>query len=422
MTKCFEKGQTLCIWFPMFELGLELMRKPALQNIPIALLSPKRINRRTVWQCSKQALGMGIYLDQAVSQSFSFCPTLIVLEPDLDYYNSVQTNVLKTLSHIGPDVEYAGHGRFYINVDGLQDFHKSQPCRVKEKVHICLNQFPHALVRSIKIGWAKGKFASWIAATKANPDQPTIVEDQKLASFLKPSPVSLLPIDRYMLRNLQRLGIQTLGDLTLLSTSALVRQFGEEGRTARMWATGEQIDLVQPNHSLEYIRHSIDFPTPIGHIEILCRSLGKLLETALEDLKHRGQSVQGVRITASWEEGSWSLNHVLRNPSTSHKDIYRAITSQIFLSPPACSIDKLILEFFQFYTFEPQEHFFNHTKAHRGTSPNKEMTKGMITLPLREAIKEMKLRMGFSPLYRIVEIDPLSRIPERRHALLNLDI
>jgi nucleotidyltransferase/DNA polymerase involved in DNA repair len=422
MAKYLEKGQTLCIWFPMFELGLELIRKPTLQNTPVALLNPKKISKQTVWQCSKQARDIGIYLNQPISQAFSFCPTLIVLEPDLDYYNSVQMNLLETLSRISPDIEFTGHGRFFINVDGLQNFHKPQSSQVKKDIHTYLEQFPNSLVRSIKIGWAKGKFASWIAATKAKPNEPLIVQDQKLISFLKPSAISLLPIDKVMLKRLQQLGIQTFGDLGLLSTSSLIRQFGEKGRKARMWATGEQIDLVRPNHPLESIRHSIDFHTPIGHVEILCKSLANLLETALEDLKHRSQSVQSVRITALWEGGSWSLNHILRTPSISHEDIYRAVYGRILLSPPVCPIEKLILEFFQFCTLEPQENLFNHKKAHWEVSPNKRITEGTIPPLLREAIKEMKLRMGFSPLYRIVEIDPLSRIPERRHALLNLDI
>ena len=95
---------------------------------------------------------------------------------------------------------------------------------------------------------------------------------------------------------------------------------------------------------------------------------------------------------------------------------------RILLSPPVSPIEQLILELSQLCTFEPQEHLFNHKKVHWQISPNKTITEGTIPPLLREAIKEMKLRMGFSPLYRIVEIDPLSRIPERRHALLNLDI
>ncbi len=40
---------------------------------------------------------------------------------------------------------------------------------------------------------------------------------------------------------------------------------------------------------------------------------------------------------------------------------------------------------------------------------------------LREALRELKLKIGHSPLYRVVEVDPWSRIPERRHALMALE-
>jgi len=274
----------------------------------------------------------------------------------------------------------------------------------------------------MRIWWAKGKFTSWIAATKAKSNKQVIVEDQKIISFLKPSPISLLPIDKDILRRLQQLGVRTFGELALLPAQTLVRQFGEKGREAKMWATGEWIDLVQPNQSSKSISHSMNFDIPIGHVEILCRSLKQLLENALEDLKYLNQSAQGVRIKASWEKGSWSSNHILHNPSISHKDIYHTIKSNILSSPPTFPIEKLTLEFFQLCPFEPQEFFFNHEKIRWEMPNSKKIAKGSISSSLREAIKEMKLRMGFSPLYRIVEIDPLSRIPERRHALLNLDI
>jgi len=40
---------------------------------------------------------------------------------------------------------------------------------------------------------------------------------------------------------------------------------------------------------------------------------------------------------------------------------------------------------------------------------------------LKEAVKELTLKLGFSPLFRVVEMDPWSRIPERRYALLNFE-
>ena len=149
MTKQPEKGQTLCIWIPMLQIRLEILRNPNLQNTPVVLLNPKKINRRTVWQCSKEALEMGIYLNQPVSQAFSFCQNLTVLEPDLDYYNSMEINISGTLSRLSPEIESAGDGRFFVNVDGLQHLHKFRPDRIRENVHRQFGQFPDSLVLSL---------------------------------------------------------------------------------------------------------------------------------------------------------------------------------------------------------------------------------------------------------------------------------
>ena len=43
------------------------------------------------------------------------------------------------------------------------------------------------------------------------------------------------------------------------------------------------------------------------------------------------------------------------------------------------------------------------------------------TAPIGQAIRQLKQRYGDSPLYRVVEIEPWSRIPERRYALINYD-
>jgi DNA polymerase-4/protein ImuB len=41
--------------------------------------------------------------------------------------------------------------------------------------------------------------------------------------------------------------------------------------------------------------------------------------------------------------------------------------------------------------------------------------------PVIEAVQQLKQRYGLSPLFRVVEVEPWSRIPERRHALLTFE-
>ncbi|MEX2425804.1 MAG: hypothetical protein WD401_03485, partial [Thermomicrobiaceae bacterium] len=40
---------------------------------------------------------------------------------------------------------------------------------------------------------------------------------------------------------------------------------------------------------------------------------------------------------------------------------------------------------------------------------------------IMDAVRQLKQRYGTSPIYRIVEVEPWSRIPERRRALISFD-
>ena len=71
------------------------------------------------------------------------------------------------------------------------------------------------------------------------------------------------------------------------------------------------------------------------------------------------------------------------------------------------------------------------TRCTASSSPRKEsagrssdghrLEQGDVPPHLKKAVRELRLRLGHSPLYRVVEVDPWSRIPERRHALMRFD-
>ena len=84
-------------------------------------------------------------------------------------------------------------------------------------------------------------------------------------------------------------------------------------------------------------------------------------------------------------------------------------------------METLILEFFQFGPPTSQVDIFDRKEEGGREAAGRELTQGEVPFALREAVKELKLKLGYSPLYRVVEVDPWSRIPERRHALLHFD-
>src|SRR5437879_12561372 len=81
--------------------------------------------------------------------------------------------------------------------------------------------------------WSRGKFDSWVAATRAKPGEAVIVPVGGEAKFLASQRLAVLPLDPDTHRRLLQLGVKTLGALVALPEVAVVSQFGRGGR--RMW-------------------------------------------------------------------------------------------------------------------------------------------------------------------------------------------
>jgi nucleotidyltransferase/DNA polymerase involved in DNA repair len=412
----------LCIWLPTFELRLELVRSPELDSTSVALLSPGETTRRTIWQVSERASHSGVRPGQIVSQAVSLCPALTLLEPDPDHYDTAQDALLEALSGMSPIVEPAGRGRVFVGMDGLGRLYGSPHRQIERVIGSLFTVLPRPLVAATRVGWAPGKFGAWVAAAESGSGRPIIVAKSGLTEFLADRPVSSLPVEAIVIERLERLGIQTLGALAKLPPSALVGQFGGVGHDAHAWASGRRIDPVRPFHRPRPIRAFLDFPSPVGQVDILHSALKHLLERALARPERRGRSISGVRLAARLEGGgSWTIQVILREASADRDRIAYPIRSRISISPPPRAVEALSVEFFEFGAPSIQNDLFGRSESSGREEHGRPLTEGAVPQALREAVQELKLKIGYSPLYRVVEIDPWSRIPERRHALLNFD-
>jgi protein ImuB len=414
--------RALCVWLPTFELRLELARSPELDATSVALLAPGGGSRHTVWQVSERGAQAGVLPGQLVSQAISLCPALTILEPDPAHYDAAQEEMLEALMEMSPVVEPAGRGRIFVGTDGLERLH-GHPSRYGGlALQALLGVFPRPLVAATRVGQASGKFGAWVVATRAGPGSPMTVPDPKLLSFLASCPVSVLPVEPLMIQRLERLGITTLKQLSELPEPALVGQFGVQGRRALEWATGRRRDPVRPLHRPRPIRASLDFPSPAGRTETLHGALDRLLDKALSRPARRGRGVRGVRLRADLEGGkSWSMEVVLREPTARKESIAFPLKARMALSPPPRAVERLVLEIFRFGPAASQPGFFDRKEEGGRDAGRTEMAEGTVPPSLREAVKELKLKLGHSPLYRVVEVDPWSRIPERRHALMSFE-
>jgi hypothetical protein len=103
----------------------------------------------------------------------------------------------------------------------------------------------------------------------------------------------------------------------------------------------------------------------------------------------------------------------LKDPTIDRDQIAAPLRTQLERSPPSGAVERLVVEFTAFApgTEELQLFARDATAAARAARRR----------ALQRAAREIKLRIKRSLLYHVIEVQPWSRLPERRYALIDFD-
>jgi DNA polymerase-4/protein ImuB len=215
-------------------------------------------------------------------------------------------------------------------------------------------------------------------------------------------------------RRLTQLSIKTVYDLTQLPEVAVVSQFGREGRHLWRLATGIASDPVIGREAPEPIVSEIDFPNPIADMAMLGNAMDRLVERALRHPRRSGWRVLEVGVRARLENGaSWAIRGTLKDPSADRDHIASPLKTRLAAAPPTGAVENLAVEFLTFVRGTNELQLFARDADSSARAGRRRA--------LRTAVHEVKTRFKHSFMYRVVEVHPGSRIPERRYALIDYD-
>ncbi|OLB60251.1 MAG: hypothetical protein AUI13_01095 [Gemmatimonadetes bacterium 13_2_20CM_2_69_23] len=420
-----------CCWIPLFALRCEEARRPELASQPCALLAPDTTRR--IWQVSPLAHRAGVKPGMTVSQAIGLCSSLRLCEPDPVHYDEQFARLLAALSEVSPVVEPAELGRAYVGTDGLEKLYgspqqiveiiqmRSAECGMRnfsEGSFATRDSHLHSAFRiphsALRVGWGRGKFVSWVAATRARPGEAVIVQPGEEGAFLSSQPLAVLSLDPDTHRRLRQLGLTTLGRLAALPQEAVVSQFGAAGR--RMWrlAAGEVVERVVGREAPEPIVAALAFFSPVVDRAMLAHALDRLIERALQHPRRIGWRVQVVRVRAELEHGaSWMIAATLKDPTADRDRIAAPLRTRLEQAPPAGAVERLAVEFTAFAPGTAELQLFARDANAAARAGRRRA--------LRTALQEIRLRLKRTLLYRIIEVQPWSRLPERRYALIEYE-
>ncbi len=428
-----------CCWIPLFALRCEAARRPGFASKPGALLAPDVARR--LWEVSPLARHAGVRPGMTVSQAIGLCPSLWLCEPDPAYYDEQFARLLSALREVSPVVEPAELGRAFVGMDGLEGLYggpEGQVEAIKKAVGRsggradcecvikadgrtdgladCEGVVSDRLSACppVRLGWGRGKFVAWVAATRAQPGSAVIVRPGEEAKFLAAQPIAVLPLDPDTHRRLRRLGVKTLGQLAALPEEAVVSQFGGIGR--RLWrlASGAAVEPVVGRAAPEPIVAAITFFSPVAEREMLAHALDRLITRALKDPRRTGWRVQGVRVRAELEHGaSWLVESTLKDPTADRDRIAAPLRTRLEQAPPIGAVERLVVEFIAFAPGTTELQLFARDASAAARAGRRRA--------LTSAAREIKLRLKRSLLYHVIEVQPWSRLPERRYALIDFE-
>ena len=411
-----------CVWIPLFPLRCEEARREGLATHPTALLAPDL--SRKLWQVSPLARHTGVRPGMTVSQAIGLCPTLRLCEPDPVHYDERFASLLAALNEISPVVESGELGLAYLGTDGLEGIYGT-PGRIVEVIKRTMESwnvgtseagcpFQRSVFPSFRLGWGKGKFAAWVAASRAKPGEAIVVPPGGERKFLSVQPVAVLPLDPDTHRRLRQLGIRTLGALAALPEEAVTAQFGAAGRQLWRLAAGHTVEPVVGRNAPEPIVAALTFFTPVGERDLLERALDQLIARALKHPRRIGWRVQAVRLRAEIEGGrSWLADILFKDPTADAARIAAPLRTRLEQAPPPGAVERLVLELTAFTPGTAELQLFARDAVAAARAGQRRA--------LESAAREIQQRIKRSCLYHVIEVQPWSRLPERRYALIDFE-
>jgi protein ImuB len=396
---------TLCLLIPRFELLTAVGGREELFRGAIAL-APEPDREQVVGEVSGAAEACGVHPGMRLSEALARCPELRLVAADPGRATTAWESVLGRLEGIGAAVESGRPGEAYFETVCLSRMYGGH-------LEGVLNRTRRSVRVPARIGVAPSRFCSFAAADRARHGRTAkIVPAGAERAFLAPLPVGLLRAraEVAMLSGsrsdlpavLERLGVRTLGELGMLPANAVADRFGPAGLRARELALGRDT-LLEPRPIRERMVERIDLPEATSGLQ-LERMLELLIDRLLVRPERRDRGFRKLGLGARFvEQGTWRREVTMRQATAARERLHLVLAPKLAELP--APIEQLSLEAVSLgppigdqLSFRPPD---ERERRRR----------------LREALRQVRAAVGTEALLRVLEIDPGSRIPERRAVL-----
>ena len=389
-----------CMLITHLPMKAELMRHPALHDRPV-IVTEGPDSREMVLDSSPEAVGVvpGMPLQEALSR----CKNALLLKADVPYYHSLFNKTVAALRQRSPLVEKGEVGCIHVGLDGLDRMYGGET----RLITTLIQAVPHHL--NPRVGVADGKFMAYVAALSSKGGQATRVPDGGAADYLKNLAIDALPLTWDDRERLRRYGITSMGQLAAMDLGSVQAQFGPQGRRAWELANGLDSSPVVSDEAEDAVNEYLTFPVPTVTLDALLVAAELLFGRAFARAALRGRYVRMATLESRVVLGPPWIRGLAFREAVGGKEtavrLLRAMLGDTMLPGPLEDLGLTLTGL----TGESglQASLFSDVRRQE---------------QLREMMHQMAVRLRTKPpIFKVRNIEPWSRIPERRQALVQFD-
>ena len=291
------------------------MRHPELRGRPVAVGGEQELRHGIILAKDQMARAAGVHTGMTLWAARQQCPELTILPPDFELYYDYSRRVREIYAGFTDRCEPFGMDECWLDMTGCVG--REDALRTAQEVRQRVLDAT-GLTVSVGVSWCKA--IAKLGSDYRKPNAVTVIDRARFADIVWPLPVSsLLFAGRSSVRQLERLGIRTVGALAAADADVLEQRLGKGGRLLHAYANGYD---PAPVHRIA------DLPPPksIGNSataprDLICEAdaraaLLSLAESVGARLRLEGYQCRTVELSVRTADLHWRSHRMaLRHPS-----------------------------------------------------------------------------------------------------------
>jgi DNA polymerase-4 len=302
-----------------FYAAVEQLDDPRLKNKCVIVGGTS--SRGVVSAASYEARQFGIHSAMPIYRAKQKCPHASFVPPRMGRYKEVSKKIMAVLRDFSPLVEPVSIDEAYLDITGCRRLFGG-PREIAREIK---RKIRETVGLTCSVGVASNKFLAKIASDMEKPDGLTVILPEQVAAFIDSLPIKKVPgVGKKMLRQLELLGIQTLGDVQQLPEKSLMKHLGKFGKRLRSLSAGSDDSPVTPHAPHKSISSERTLAADTRDGRLLKRYLLNQSGDVARQLRQAGLRAKTITIKIKDEDFKTATRRItIAVPTQSSETIYK---------------------------------------------------------------------------------------------------